>query len=78
MSGGTPSARPNFWQWDLGVNKNFRITERAPPAIPVGVFQRSESHELRHPGLGYHDAAFGTIRSTFPARQIQFALKLMF
>jgi hypothetical protein len=69
---------PNFEQWDLGVNKNFRIRE------DIKLQFRSEFFDvLNHTNFGFPDAkttdaAFGTIRSTFPSRQIQFALKLLF
>jgi hypothetical protein len=68
----------NFNQWDLAVNKRFAIREN------VGLQFRSEFfNALNHTNFGFPDAtitdaAFGTIRQTYPARQIQFALKLMF
>jgi hypothetical protein len=70
---------PNFWQWDLGVNKNFRL-----PREGMALQFRSEFFNvLNHTNFGtpdsnISDAAFGTIRSTFPPRQIQFALKFLF
>jgi hypothetical protein len=87
---GTPSApfgnlgrnafrAPGFEQWDLGVDKTFQIYER------VNVQFRSEFFNiLNHTNFGIPDprvsdgAAFGTIRSTYPPRQIQFGLKLIF
>ena len=69
---------PGFWQWDNGIDKSFRITE------DVRVQFRSEFFNiLNHTNFGIpdtktSDAAFGTIRSTYPSRQIQFALKLTF
>ena len=69
---------PNFEQWDLGINKNFRIRE------DIKLQFRSEFFDvLNHTNFGFPDAkttdaAFGTIRATFPSRQIQFALKLLF
>ena len=71
---------PNFWQWDLGVNKNFRIPAREGMALQF----RSEFFNLLNhtnfgpPSTDITSAAFGTIRAAFPARQIQFALKFMF
>ncbi len=67
-----------FNQWDLAVNKSFTIREN------VGMQFRSEFfNALNHTNFGFPDAtitdaAFGTIRTTYPARQIQFALKLTF
>lgn len=72
---------PSFWQWDLGVNKNFRIPGREGMALQ---FRSEFFNVLNHTNLGpYVDAnisdgtAFGTIKQSYPARQIQFALKLM-
>jgi hypothetical protein len=70
---------PNFVQWDLGVDKNFRL-----PREGMGLQFRSEFFNLlNHTNFGppqadITNAAFGTIRTTFPQRQIQFALKLSF
>lgn len=77
-SGRNAYRTPNFNQWDLGVDKTFRIHE------DIGLQFRSEFfNALNHTNFGFPDAtvtdaAFGTIRQTYPARQVQFALKLMF
>jgi len=69
---------PGLEQWDLGVNKNFRIRE------DIHLQFRSEFFNvLNHTNFGIPttvttSTAFGTIRSTYPPRQIQFALKLLF
>ncbi len=71
---------PNFVQWDLGVDKNFRLPFREGMAIQ---FRSEFFNVLNHTNFGFPDAnisdsAFNTIRTTFPPRQIQFALKLLF
>ena len=71
---------PNFWQWDLGLNKRFQIPAREGMALQ---FRSEFFNFLNHTNFGsptgdITSAAFGTIRSTLPPRQIQFALKLMF
>jgi hypothetical protein len=69
---------PDFEQADFAANKRFRIGER------VALQFRSEFFNiLNHTNFGYpnnisNNAAFGQIRSTFPARQIQFGLKLIY
>jgi hypothetical protein len=69
---------PGLAQWDLGVNKNFRIREG------LALQWRSEFFNvLNHTNLGIPtavstSAAFGQIRTTYPPRQVQFALKLIF
>jgi hypothetical protein len=69
-----------FWQWDLGVDKNFPLPFREGMALQ---FRSEFFNVLNHTNFSYPDAnvtdaAFGTIRSTYPPRQIQFALKLLF
>ena len=70
---------PNLWQWDLAVNKSFALPFREG----MGLQFRSEFYVLNRTNFGYPDAnitdaAFATIRTTYPARQMQFALKLLF
>lgn len=71
---------PSFWQWDLGVNKNFRIPAGETTALQF----RSEFFNILNrtnfdqPAANISTADFATIRSTYAPRQIQFALKLMF
>lgn len=70
---------PNFVQWDLGVYKNFRL-----PREGMSIQFRSEFFNVlnhtnfRSPEPNYSSAAFGTIRSTYIPRQIQFAVKFLF
>jgi hypothetical protein len=69
---------PNFDQWDFSADKNFRIFASAPSAIPVGVLQHPEPHEFRHTEHTNHQRRFRNHSRTYPSRQIQFALKLIF
>ncbi len=70
----------DFYQWDLGIDKSFRLPFREGMALQF----RSEFFNLLNhtnfgpPDANINDTAFGTIRTTFPPRQAQFALKLMF
>jgi hypothetical protein len=69
---------PGFEQWDFAMDKYFAIHE------DIRLQFRSEFFDfLNHTNFGIPDtkttdAAFGTIRTTYPPRQIQFALKLLF
>jgi hypothetical protein len=70
---------PGMWTWDLGVNKSFAL-----PREGMRLQFRSEFFNLlNHTNFGpptcdITSTAFGTIRATYPPRQIQFALKLVF
>jgi hypothetical protein len=69
---------PGLEQWDFAADKTFHIGER------VGVQFRSEFFNILNktnfgiPNTNTASSAFGTIRTTYPARQIQFALKATF
>ncbi|HXB69948.1 MAG TPA: TonB-dependent receptor [Candidatus Acidoferrales bacterium] len=69
---------PGFEQWDFAANKNFRIRESIRLQFRSEFFNLLNHTNLGVPDTKTTDAAFGTIRSTYPSRQIQFALKLLF
>ncbi|HKE24509.1 MAG TPA: carboxypeptidase regulatory-like domain-containing protein [Bryobacteraceae bacterium] len=69
---------PGFWQWDLGVDKNFNITERARVQFRSEFFNVLNHTNLGIPVQQANSTSFGSITGTFPARQVQFGLKLMF
>jgi hypothetical protein len=69
---------PNFEQWDLALDKNFRIRERARLQFRAEFFDVTNHTNFGLPNPVITNAAFGTIRTTFPSRQGQFALKLLF
>ena len=69
---------PNFDQWDFSVDKNFRIREQARLQFRAEFFNVLNHTNFGIPNTQTTSAAFGTIRSTYPSRQGQFALKLIF
>ena len=69
---------PNFEQWDLAVDKNFFIREGMKLQFRSEFFNVLNHTNFGIPDTRTTDTAFGTIRSTYPPRQIQFALKLVF
>jgi hypothetical protein len=69
---------PGLAQWDLGVSKNFGITERVKLQFRSEFFNVLNHTNLGIPNQQANSTAFGSITGTFPARQVQFGLKLLF
>jgi hypothetical protein len=69
---------PSLEQWDLAVNKNFRITEGTTLQFRSEFFNVLNHTNFGEPNQTSNSTAFGTITTTFPPRQIQFSLKLLF
>lgn len=71
---------PNFWQWDLGVHKNFRLPAREGTVLQFRseFFNVLNRTNFLQPASNISTADFGTIRSTYAPREVQFALKLLF
>jgi hypothetical protein len=69
---------PSFEEWDLAVDKNFRIHEDIHVQFRSEFFNVLNTVNFGIPNTISNNASFGQIRSTYPARQIQLALKLLF
>jgi hypothetical protein len=69
---------PGFEQWDFAANKTFLIRESIKLQFRSEFFNLLNHTNFGVPDTKTTDAAFGTIRTTYPSRQIQFALKLLF
>lgn len=81
---------PNFFQADLGLHKSFPVwRESTKLEFRMEAFNLFNRTNFQAPngnasnirivnGQPTTGGSYGTIRSTFPARQIQFALKLYF
>jgi hypothetical protein len=69
-----------FYQLDFGLQKNFHlpITEATGLEFRAEFFNLFNKTNFVAANSDRSSSAFGTIRGTFPARQIQFALKLSF
>jgi len=72
--------RPGLAQLDLGVQKSFRIPKREGMALQfrAEAFNLFNRTNFGNPQINRSTAGFGQIRSTFPARQLQFALRFQF
>ena len=68
-----------LYQTDLGLSKSFAL-----PREGMSLQFRSEAFNLfnktnfRNANTNASSSAFGQVRATFPARQFQFALRLLF
>ncbi len=71
---------PGLEQLDTGVDKNFAIPGREGMRLQFRseFFNILNKTNFRPPEPNRSSGAFGTIRNTYPPRQIQFALKLIF
>ncbi len=69
---------PGLEQWDLSLNKYFTIREGIRLQWRNEFFNVMNHTNFGVPNQQSNNAAFGTITNAYPARQIQFALKLLF
>jgi hypothetical protein len=69
---------PSLAQWDFAAYKNFFIRESVKLQFRSEFFNITNHTNFGIPDSKTTDSAFGTIRTTYPSRQIQFALKLLF
>jgi hypothetical protein len=69
-----------FYQFDLGVHKRFPLPVRSDAHLEVRIeaFNVLNKTNFGAPNGDRSSGAFGTIRSTFPARQVQLAAKVTF
>lgn len=67
-----------FYQVDLGVSKNFTLTERFHLQFRAEAFNVLNKANFTAPNANISSAAFGTITSTYDPRKLQLALKLQF
>lgn len=69
---------PGLEQWDFSANKSFRIREMARLQFRSEFFNFTNHTNFGIPGTDISTSSFGQIRTTYPARQIQFGMKLLF
>ncbi len=70
---------PAFYGTDFGIHKHFQISESRYIQLRAEAFNLLNKTNFAPPGgLNANSTGFGVIASTWPARQIQLALKLVF
>ncbi|WP_031496081.1 TonB-dependent receptor [Bryobacter aggregatus] len=67
-----------LYQLDLGLHKDFLLTERFKLSFRTEAFNAFNRTNFNAPNANRSSGSFGQINSTYPARQVQFALKLVF
>jgi hypothetical protein len=69
---------PRYFNLDLGVHRNFVLTERFGLSFRAEMFNALNHPNFDVPNASIGNALAGQISSTFPARIMQMALKLTF
>jgi hypothetical protein len=69
---------PSFFQLDLGLHKDFRVTEGSRIEFRTEAFNVLNKTNFSAPNSNRSSNAFGTITSTMPWREIQMALRFVF
>jgi hypothetical protein len=69
---------PSLFQLDLGLHKDFRITEGSRLEFRTEAFNILNKTNFMAPDSNRSNNSFGTITSTFPWREIQMALRFVF
>jgi hypothetical protein len=68
-----------FYDLDFGLHKNFALwSESSYLQFRAEAFNLLNQTNFQAPNTTFNTTSFGSITSTFPARQLQFALKLYF
>jgi hypothetical protein len=68
-----------FYQFDLGLHKQFALwRESTRMEFRAEAFNLLNQTNFQAPNSNISSSAFGSITSTFPARQVQFAAKFLF
>jgi len=69
---------PSLFQLDLGLHKQFHITEGHAIEFRTEAFNATNKTNFLPPTGDRTSGSFGLINGTLPARQVQFALKYVF
>ncbi|MEO8657629.1 MAG: TonB-dependent receptor [Bryobacteraceae bacterium] len=69
---------PSLYQLDFGLHKDFTLTERFKLSFRSEAFNLLNRTNFGPPNGNRSSGGFGSITNTYPARQMQFGLKLLF
>jgi hypothetical protein len=69
---------PGLQNVDFGLSKNFQPVERLTIQFRAEFFNAFNRTNFYLPDTAFGDPAFGSLTQALPARDIQFALKILF
>jgi hypothetical protein len=68
-----------MYQLDIGLHKEFRLwSESSKLQVRAEAFNLLNQTNFMAPDSNISNSTFGSITTTFPARQLQFAMKVIF
>ena len=67
-----------YYTLDMGLSKSFAVTERARVIFRSEAFNLLNHSNFTAPDGNISNSTFGIITSSYPARVLQFALKVQF
>ena len=73
-----PLDSPGIYNWDMGLEKVFAITERLRLRFSAEFFNAFNHPNFSPPNTTFGTPQFGTLTSAADGREIQFGLKLLF
>jgi hypothetical protein len=68
----------SFYQLDLGLHKDFSLGESYRLSFRTEAFNLLNKTNFNAPNGNRSSSGFGSITSTYPSRQLQFAVKVLF
>ena len=68
---------PGFWQFDLAASKNFAVGDRTKLQFRLEAFNLFNRDNFLAPASNRSAATFGTITTTYDARQVQLGVKFL-
>ena len=69
---------PKSWNFDIGINKRFQITETVHADFRFEMFNTFNHTNFRAPSSNWSRSGFGRINDAFAPRQMQWALRFGF
>ena len=69
---------PSAFNWDMGLHKNFDLTERQRITFRFEMFNALNHTQFNNPERRVSNSQFGRLLTSQPGRNIQFALKYYF